>query len=905
MILALVTLLLTVSQGSRTDAAPKPAVYLWLEPEWFPDVRGRFDYWTGTAKPTGTWCIAGPGISAEWSQGGESGWNSIGVAAAETKAVCGREIVVPRAGNYRLWVRYVDHRNKTEPFLVTLSQEGRQLMHQELGREPIVPPHDEYQLYWGFSFGWAAVEGSPLQAGPAKVTLTIDKAGEGWRHVDALLLTDDWGYVPVARETPPFAYLSAFHLRPDKAGPLWRGTASDLQVGNSWQRPAVGGQDFTMWTNIETEPKWWGQQQQPGRLSLYDLLFQFGPAPDIRDKFHQQFAGQKNLPILSWSGLRPGLYLGQTPDLSPGTPLRRWLEGTKTPFYILTNYSSPTYTPQNGPATWQALNGSLAKQFLGYIHGETIGSPGVALPDKPLGPTRREHLEALAKSLVQQQAQAWKSVFKTEVPPEHWAKGIPCLSTDSIALAHLFYESGAHMIGYEEDATMSHIPLRIAFARGAARQYGKSWINYASGNFGDACNSFFQQPVVPRGAPGWFHSKYAITDGVSISWYRKFYYLNYHSGASAIFWEQYLHNQWMLPGPGTHPIQLSPFGRATEEFQTTVSRIKDRGEPYTPVALLLNYGHGYDRVNNHGKMLQVFPETPADVELRELFNVCWHPAPLLEGEPIRPDGQSMPGGIFGNIFDVLVDRPARAPAVFNYPVVWAAGDVELTGSWPTILEEYVRRGGTLVINVRAARGRLPEQFLGFVLTDKTERHDTWQPQGGATLPCVPYLVERGELRGAEVLAWAAPQVPLITRHRHGKGAVLLTLVPGVVGLDERAHPSLPWLMKGVTENLLPMTVRRGDGTALQGEVLYQINRTRDGYLILLLNTRGIDKTQSGIARVDRRAVAEVTLVFEKPLKTAREWTSGKDVPLQSNGAGSALHLRIPVGDLQLVQVTLP
>src|SRR5262249_51445717 len=151
----------------------------------------------------------------------------------------------------------------------------------------------------------------------------------------------------------------------------------------------------------------------------------------------------------------------------------------------------------------------------------------------------------------------------------------------------------------------------------AARQYGGAWINYASGNFGDSCNYFTQEPVVPRGAKSWFHSRYAVTDGVSIAWYRKLYYLNFLRGASAIYWEQNLTNQFLLPCPATHPIQLPPFGRAPAYFQGFVDRLPDRGEPYTPVALLLSYGHGYERVNYRCKMLNVFAEDKNDLELRE------------------------------------------------------------------------------------------------------------------------------------------------------------------------------------------------------------------------------------------------------------------------------------------------
>ncbi|MFO0825010.1 MAG: hypothetical protein U0792_18130 [Gemmataceae bacterium] len=96
-LLSLVVLLL----ASVAHAAEKPPVYLWLEPEWFDGVKGSFGYWTGEARPTGSWGIAGPGISPEWTQGGESEWNSMGVPEltgprdlTATKAEGGTEVRV-------------------------------------------------------------------------------------------------------------------------------------------------------------------------------------------------------------------------------------------------------------------------------------------------------------------------------------------------------------------------------------------------------------------------------------------------------------------------------------------------------------------------------------------------------------------------------------------------------------------------------------------------------------------------------------------------------------------------------------------------------------------------------------------------------------------------------------------
>ncbi|HEY7315889.1 MAG TPA: hypothetical protein VH643_41550 [Gemmataceae bacterium] len=890
-------ILLVLLLGAPLQAAPTPPIYLWLEAEWFDGVSGSFAYWTGTAKPTGAWGVAGPGISPEWTQGGESEWNSMGAPAAETKAECHRDVIVPRAGKYRIWVRYVDHRKKTEPFTAVVEQGGRSAK-AEMGVKPVVPANDEYQLYWGFSFGWGSFD-AELARGPARVRLVIDKAGEAWRQLDAVVLTDDLEWVPVGREKPPFGYLATMTLRPENDA-KWRGSAKELLSAPASARLRLAGRDFSMWTGIGADAKWWAAQKLPS-LKLGDVFYQFSPPADIRTQFHKQFKQPSEAAFINWPHLLPGLYLGESPDLSPSSPLRKWLEQTKTPFYIMTNYAAGAYKEKNGPETYKALTGPLAPQFLGYIHGEAIGTVGVGGVDNPLGKTRAEHLAALSKRLHARQAEQWSKIYKTKVAEEHWDKGIPCLSVDSIALAHFFHGMGSRVVGYEEDSTNYHVPMRIAFERGAARQYGGAWINYASGNFGDACNYFSQEPQVPRGAKSWFHSKYAVTDGVSASWYRKMYYLNYLGGASAIYWEQSLANQWILPGPGTHPIQLSPFGRATEDFQAFVSRLPDRGEPIAPIALLLSHAHGYEPVNYRCKMLDVFPMNRADLELRELFNVCWHPAGILEGKPAAPDVQSMPSGVYGNIFDVLVDRPERGRAIFHYPVVWITGDVELGEPWPALLEEYVRKGGTLVLSIEAAR-RLPSKLLGLRPTGKTAIAEAWHPEGDDVRPATPFEVAEIERAGADVLAWAKPKTPLLTRNALGAGAVIVAMVPRLLGQDERAHSMLPYLMNGLTANLLPVEVRRGDGSPLRGEVMYQINKTKDGYLVLLVNNRGVDKTQNGVARVDRRAFADVMVRTTLPVTSVREYTEPRDLTAVHGEKGTTVSLRVHPGDVQVVSI---
>ena len=139
-------------------------------------------------------------------------------------------------------------------------------------------------------------------------------------------------------------------------------------------------------------------------------------------------------------------------------------------------------------------------------------------------------------------------------------------------------------------------------------------------------------------------------------------------------------------------------------------------------------------------MLHAFPESAADRELRELFNVCWHPAGVVEGLPAAPDVQSLPSGRYGNIFDVLVDRPTKADAIFRYPVVWAAGDVDLRGLAKT-LEEYIRKGGTLVVTSddapKAEKRVLPDALLGFAGSNTFDRFEGWHPAGGPVRATTP------------------------------------------------------------------------------------------------------------------------------------------------------------------------
>src|SRR6185436_19475952 len=113
------------------------------------------------------WSISGPGVSAEWSQGGESEWNSVAASADEMRGTITQQIEIPRAGDYRLWIRYADWANKSENFVARITQPGitsapgvsmrlapTEMLNREFGTADIVDPDNETSMYWGWSFTW-------------------------------------------------------------------------------------------------------------------------------------------------------------------------------------------------------------------------------------------------------------------------------------------------------------------------------------------------------------------------------------------------------------------------------------------------------------------------------------------------------------------------------------------------------------------------------------------------------------------------------------------------------------------------------------------------------------------------------------------------------------------------------
>ncbi|MGZ8847690.1 MAG: hypothetical protein ACXW3C_14620, partial [Pyrinomonadaceae bacterium] len=594
-------LIIAEGVGSLAQTPPANLEYLWYETE---NLRGLTEnsrhepllnpsYLEIPASKAPGWAISGPGVSAEWSQGGESEWNSVAASADETRGTIWQDLEIPRGGEYKIWIRYADFAARSEHFVVRITQTGigskegvsvsissKEVFRQEFGGKDIIDPHDEISMYWGWAFTW---DGAPatLTKGPARVSIDITQAAQARRQIDCILLTNDLEFVPDGRRKPEFAAMR--YLREWSAS---RATLTPLTTPQfdpvAMTRPKVAGRDFLIPWNVTKE--FWQLFDKPAAARP---LYPFNAEPV--DEFVKAYAGKREVPIFDSKLIAPVIYINDMPELfKDDSAFRRYLAESKSPFAVLINYGSANFhSDAEAQAAWKLLNGELREQFLGWISGESVGFVwGEAPQYLKISPemTRAQLLDAHRVFYADALSRKWSAMFKTQTGPM-WDKLIPAQSTSSTSFAHALAESGVKFPGLETVAVQPMTAMRLAFNRGAARQFGGKFFYYHAPNFGDTATTFTKEQNF-AGPDNFFHSRYGATMGPSLSWYRKSYYLYYMSGASAIYLEQGF-DQFFKPGPGDHPFQLNPLGRITNEFIRFAERHPDRGAPYTPIAFLL------------------------------------------------------------------------------------------------------------------------------------------------------------------------------------------------------------------------------------------------------------------------------------------------------------------------------
>lgn len=894
--------------GNRVDVRNSWPESIWVEAETLGPLRGsNFSFQQEAQQTRGSWALSGPGVAAEWTQGGESEFMSIAARADEAAGVrVGRDIEVAVAGRYTLWVRYADYRDKQEEFEVRVRQGPKSVEHR-FGRKPVVDELDPMKLFWDWAFGWDSASVT-LEKGPARLELSTTGPTGARRQIDCLCLTMDTTYRPTGRRKPAFAAWGPLRAMQQAGMP----DVSPLQSGNA------GSAVPKAW-NITTGPPAFLWNVKDAWLSgLKKPLAErieapYGVDSALQTDFLAAFHG-KEPAVYSHPLSGPALYIPDYPSaFTTGSPALAWLDRHPTSrFAILLNYGEPTWPAGTDRAAVYANFRRYRSRFVGFVSGEAVihGTVDSALLEKKVraAASRADVLAALRDVYSGAVVKKFTDYYGIPVDAsDAWAPVISCLSANMEAYAHALGAWGEKRIGHEGTGNSPTLARRLAFLRGAARQFGAQVVDYQSANLGDASMTLARSDLFyPASSRYILDNQYDAWSGAGINWVLKDYLLFHLAGADAFYHEEG-HDLFWKPGGGSagdnFPVQLSPRGRVTEPA-LHLAQTHPRGTQITPVAFLLDEAHGWAQERFTPGAFGLDPQwnpavlTPGRHEagIRAWFDVAYYPAPETQNESASGIRQTYVNGIFGDIFDVIVTAPRHSALASTYSVVIAAGEVSLSAEWGKALREQVQQGATLVVCADQLHGAgVKELDLPAFGTLREASGFTWT-LGGGPVPSNAFRYRPLTVGSKDrVLATAPDGSPLCVARRFGKGQIVVVGAPLGLGLDERPVPLLGLLLRHLTQGLIPVQV--------SGDVEWVVNRLADGgWLMALFNNRGVIKPQHGVLPVDYEEAQRVTLRAAFRVDRSKEWLTEENMLWTPVGQGETLTLTVPAGAVRLVEI---
>jgi len=473
---------------------------------------------------------------------------------------------------------------------------------------------------------------------------------------------------------------------------------------------------------------------------------------------------------------------------------------------------------------------------------------------------------------------------------------------------HHAFAWGASSVMAEIGENIPCTNLQIAFARGAGREFGKPWGIDLSSWFAGTVTDYSYVPEI-------LEADAAMFSGHSPMLHKRFCYATWLAGANTLWFENYrllvmreealrqLAGFEASPAPGKW--RLSPVGETAERL-FRLDREKDRGTPYTPVAVILDFAHGWSpRGCAPHQIWGRLPLSDGDRMMDHFFNLVypWHePGTGWEPEDTGVGLEGFERGYltetpYGDIFDGLTTATCRT--LGNYPVAILVGDVRIDDALARRLVEYVRAGGTLVVNARQAGSALPSSLTGAVLTGEVRTAaEAVCHLDGSTMRSAEFDYAVAELRGARpVVTVPESNAVLVSDHRVGGGHLVLTTPHYLLDRNQEPLDLMDHVLRHVTAGLAPIRVSPG--------VQWMVNRSPDGWVVGLFNHRGAYKQPRGMPWVREEETAAVLVELAQPAAGAEEWVAGATLDVRAGEHSTRVRLAIPPGDVRTVHFREP
>ncbi len=268
---------------------------------------------------------------------------------------------------------------------------------------------------------------------------------------------------------------------------------------------------------------------------------------------------------------------------------------------------------------------------------------------------------------------------------------------------HSHYEAyaaewGARCVGLEVGENIAFTQSKLAFARGASRQWDRPWSVQVSPWLSGGCTT--SGPLSGEGG-----NARGLDAGHSLSFYERMWLHGWFAGAAMVTPENSLAIFFEKP---EDPWVLTSHGRKAAEVFAFISG-HDRGIPYAPVAIVLDHLAGYNGYMD--KPWGILKPTAGDREVRDLFDFQLFPgSDHIHSTPFpeNPELSYLRPTPYGEMFDVLLTG-ASAKVLSSYPVILLAGDIRFDKPFVGVLEECLRHGSRVMISA-AHRAALGGQF---------------------------------------------------------------------------------------------------------------------------------------------------------------------------------------------------
>lgn len=916
--------LLSVCLFCMHASALLAAETIWLETEHLEGIRG-YCWPLGDDKrqmrvTNGHWGLSGPGWAAEWNQGGESGFLSIATGAQDDRAVASKTIEVPVDGEYHVWVRYGDWREKTERFQITLEQPPRPTWTGRFGERAMVEEDNEMKLYWGWAFAWDR-QTVTLQKGQAKLSLLSTTQDPEPRQIDVIVLTTDAEYRPRIKDQPArhaWEILESYRPGiPETLEPLARRQVS-FELPESWRTRTFRDAGFLyLWNVSHTNALETWLSDKPQRVKFpYNIIDK-----ETRDEFEAKYGGRDDVPIFSdrrvtptFHGVGAGVF-ETDPKTGAVTPLgqqfARWLdEHPDRAWAMMMNYHPGKPIGDQGAALFAKYRdryaGSISGESLGYFYPPADEMRAATANAQ----TRRELVAAFTPLTLRLNAEKYRQVYGRDLDPNPYADVISCLSIGNIVFAPLCADWGARVVGYESaTATSSVLNMRWAFMRGAARQHAGLTATYRSCNFGDS-STIFSNGGSYHTPQNLLDNYYSVFSGAGMTWYKFDIWYQYMAGSSMFYHEQGFDEFWRPGGTtaaGVKEVQLSPKGQLVDRFLRVTAAEPDRGSPFTPIAFLVDHAHGWEPApfwpnsfKNWHEHQDRFLYGDHERMLEEWFWTAYYPIGPESEKPITGTNEVYLPGVFGDIFDVIFAYPdvAKWRTIDTYPVVIANGEIELTAAEGQRLAEYVQRGGTLLVSDAhlTGPGAAALQLPSPATLEEADSYRWLLSSPDAATEPATHAAPRFRFRAipqeaGRPLAVTPEGKVFCAAIDRGAGRIIYLSVPRGLSITKHAHPVVPRLIAHLSRGLMPIEV--------DGDVQWLVNRTKAGWAVTLLNPAGQAKPQQGITPTDYRENRLVTIRGRVPFTSARDQLLPDDpLTVQDN----QVQCEVPAGGVRIIRL---